>query len=73
MLTTTCTICRCPLVGSPDDDDACCEDCTTVNFPPPQDIPLPWWQAVRMSLAPNRDGIRAMAHREDTPHDATPP
>lgn len=69
---TCCTICGVPLIGAPD-DDRCCIDCDAANFPPPEDIPLPWWQAVRLRPAPNRDGIRAMYRREETPHDATPP
>ena len=58
---TTCTICGVPVVGSVD-ADVCCTDCDAVNFPPPEDIPLPWWQAVRLRLAANRDGIRALRH-----------
>lgn len=63
---TTCTVCGCPLVGSPD-DDACCEDCATVNFPPRTEPPIPWWQAARLTLAPRRDAIRAMYRTEETP------
>ena len=58
-----CTICGTPTP----DEDACCADCTTVNFPPHKEPPLPWWQAARLTLAPNRDGVRALARREEPP------
>ena len=70
-MATQCTICGIPMLGS-SDDDRCCLACDEINFPPPEDIPLPWWQAVRLRLAPNREGIRAMARREDTPHEPAP-
>ena len=63
---TQCTICGTPMIGSPD-DDRCCLACDEINFPPPQDIPLPWWQAARLALAERRDGIRALLPQE-TPH-----
>lgn len=58
----SCTIC-----GAPSPDAEVCPWCTAANFPPPEDIPLPWWQEVRLPLAPCRDGIRAMSRREEPP------
>ena len=64
---TQCTICGIPLLGSPD-DDVCCAACDAINFPPPDAKPLPWWEAVRGTLAPCRDGMRALLPQEETPH-----
>jgi hypothetical protein len=63
---TTCTVCRVPMAGHPD-DDACCIWCER-NFagdplrhpPRAQRHPLPWWQRERLPLAANRDGLRAL-------------
>lgn len=66
-MATQCTICGQCLIGHPD-ADVCCADCDAANFPPPQDIPVPWWEAARLRLAPHRDGIRALRPPQETPH-----
>ena len=65
-MASTCTICGIPMIGSPD-DDVCCLACDAINFPLPDEKPLPWWEAVRGTLAPGRDGVRAFLPQE-TPH-----
>ena len=72
MLTTTCTVCRTPVIGHPD-DNVCCSWCESANFRgdllrfPPQ-APQPWWLAARGALAPRRrDNGRPFLGTEETP------